>query len=151
MANFSKGNIAEAVAICGIIDPDVYTAAAYTSSIIDMQDFREVMFVVMAGTLGTSATLDCLVKGSTASNMASPANLTGKAITQLTEAGTDSDKQAVIRVTAEEVAAQGYRYVQATMTVATATSDAGLIVIGFPAHYSDAADVDLAAVDEIVM
>ncbi|MCA0455650.1 MAG: hypothetical protein LCI00_16865 [Chloroflexi bacterium] len=151
MANYAKGNIAEAVAICGVIDPDAYTAAAYTSSIVDMQDFREIAIIVLAGDLGASATLDCSVAGSAASNMSSSGALTGKSITQLTQAGTDSNKQAIIRVTAEEVAAQGYRYVQATMTVATATSDAGLLIIGFPAHYSDAADFDLAAVDEIVM
>lgn len=151
MGNVAGGNIAENVAVIGIIDPDAYTAAAYTSSIIDMRYWREVMFIVLAGELGASATVDCLVKGSTASNMASPVNLTGKAITQLTQAGTDSDKQAIIRVTAEEVAAQGYRYIQATLTVATATSDAGLIALGMHSRYQPSNEFDLSTVDEIVM
>jgi hypothetical protein len=82
--------------------------------------------------------------------MSSSAALTGKAVTQLTEAGTDSDKQAIIRVTAEEVAAAGHRYIQGTASLAAATSDYGVVVLGVHAHYSRAADYDLASVDEVI-
>ena len=150
MANVARGNIAENFAIIGTIDLDAYTAAAYTTDVIDMQYWREVMFVVMAGDLGSSATLDFLVNGDTASGGTFSTAITGKAITQLTQAGTDSDKQVVVRVTAEEAAAQGFRYLRGTMTVATATSDAGVIVLGSPARYQPVSGYDIASVDEIV-
>jgi hypothetical protein len=140
--------LSEALAIVDCIDPDAYTTGAVNGDIIDMSKHRRVMFIVMAGTLGSSATIDFKVQGSAASNMGSAGDLTGKAITQLTEAGTDSDKQAVVEVTAEEVAAQGYRYIRGTLTVGTATSDAGVVAVAGFSRYSTLDD--LASVDEIV-
>lgn len=151
MSNVARGNIAESVAVIGTVDPDAYGTGATTSDIIDMSYWEEIMVVVMVGTLGTNATVDAVVAGSASSNMASSATITGKSITQLTDAGTDSDKQAIIRVTAEEVAAQGYRYVQLTMTVGTATSDAGAIILGSSCVYEPVAAYDLASVDEVIM
>lgn len=144
------GNIAEDVAVLATIDPDAYGTGDQTTDVIDMRYWREVAFIVMAGTLGSSATVDFVVAGSAAVGMTSSATITGKSITQLTEAGTDSDKQAIVRVTSEEVAAQGFRYIQGTMTVGTATSDAGAVVIGWHARYNPANAFDLASVDEIV-
>lgn len=143
-------SIADRVAVIGTVDPDAYTAAAYRTDEIDMQDFFEVMFIVMAGTLGSSATADFIVKGGAATNAGSHStNVTGKSITQLTQAGTDDDKQAIVRVTAEECAAQGIRFIEGVLTIGTATSDAGVIVLGFGGHYG-VRRFDLASVDEIV-
>lgn len=148
--------MAEQIAVLGTIDPDAYATGAFTTDVIDMQYWSQVMFVVMAGTLGSSATVDFVVNGDTASGGSYATAITGKSITQLTEAGTDSDKQAVISVTAEEVAAQtlldvALRYIRGTLTVGTATSDAGVIVLGMHSRYSDARDYDLATVDEVVL
>lgn len=128
--------LTENLAIIGTIDPDAYTAAAYNTDVIDMKDWREVIFIVMTGDLGASATLDFVVKGDTTSGGSFSTTITGKTATQLTQAGSDSDKQVIIRVTSEEVAAQSLRYLRGTMTVATATSDCGAIVLGVPAHYA---------------
>lgn len=142
--------LSENLAVVSCIDPDAYTAAAYNGDVIDMKLYERVMFIVMAGTLGTNATVDWVLKGDTASDGSYSTTITGKSITQLTEAGTDSDKQVVIEVTAEEVAAQGFRYIRETMTVGTATSDAGSIAIAGRLSYSPASEYDLASVDEIV-
>jgi hypothetical protein len=132
------------------IDPDANTTGDITGDIIDMSKHARVMFIVMAGDLGSSATLDYTVYGSASSNMASPGALTGKAITQLTQAGTDSNKQATVEVTAEEVKAQGYRYIRGTLTIAVATSDAGVVGLADHSRYFPASELDLASVDEIV-
>jgi hypothetical protein len=99
----------------------------------------------MAGDLGASATLDLKAQDSATSG-GTYADISGKAITQLTQAGTDSNKQAILNLRSDELNS-GARYVKFAMTVATATSDAGLIVLGFPRYSTEA---DLAAVDEIV-
>lgn len=142
----------ERMAVVATVDPDAYGTGEQNSDVIDMLYWRRVIFVVLAGTLGSSATLDVQIEGDTDSGMATAlADITGKAITQLTEAGTDSDKQAIIEVTAEEVAAQGKRYIRAECTLGTATSDYGLIALGEPAHGSiDVGAQDLATVDEKV-
>jgi len=150
MATGFQERLSEGLAVVSCIDPDVYTAAAYNGDVIDMSKFKRVMFIIQAGTLGTNATVDWVLKGDTTSGGSYSTTITGKSITQLTEAGTDSDKQVVVEVTAEEVAAQGYRYIRETLTVGTATSDAGSVAIGFGSRYSPTSDNDLASVDEIV-
>jgi Cys-tRNA synthase (O-phospho-L-seryl-tRNA:Cys-tRNA synthase) len=139
-------------AVVSTIDPDAYGTGAQTSDVIDMQDWERIVVIVQGGTLGSSATLDAAVHYDTASNGSFTNKVTGKEITQMTEAGTDSDKQAIIEVTASEVAAMaaGARYARVAMTVGAATSDAGLLVLGRSAHYNPATDYDLASVDEIV-
>jgi hypothetical protein len=139
----------QAVAVVDCIDPDANATGAITGDIIDMANFEQVMFIVMAGDLGSSATLDFQVYQSTAANMGTPVVISGAAITQLTQAGTDSNKQAIVVVKQSDLTV-GYRYIQGTMTVAIATSDSGSIGLGFYPTYGPASDYDLASVDEIV-
>lgn len=138
-------------AIVGVIDPDVTAAGAVSTGWIAMADFENIMAIVMAGTLGASATLDGKLEQATDGSGTGVKDITGKAITQLTQAGADSDKQAIINCSAEELdVANGFTHARLTITVATATSDAGGIVLGFNARYQPASDSDLASVDEIV-
>lgn len=147
----TSGRVSDHSAVIGCIDPDAYAANTYSTDVIDMQLWDKVVFYVMAGTLGTNATVDFEVNGDTASGGSYTTVITGKAITQLTQAGSDdSDKQAIVEVTQAEVAAQGYRYIRGDLTVATATSDAGVLAIAFGPDYGPASNSDLASVDEIV-
>jgi len=144
--------LTECIGVVATIDPDVHTAAAYICDEIDMNKWNRVMFIVAAGTLGSSATLDFIVKGGASTNAGSHATaVTGKSITQVTQAGTDgSDKQYIVEVSAEECAAQGLNFIEGTMTVGTATSDAGMVAIGWREDYSDVTSQDLASVTEII-
>ena len=75
--------------------------------------------------------------------------MTGKSITQLTQAGTDSDKQAIINVRSEELSAD-YTHVRISLTVGTATSDAGAVFLGVDPRHGPGSGDDLSSVDEIV-
>ncbi|MGL4553970.1 MAG: hypothetical protein ACRC33_22650 [Gemmataceae bacterium] len=140
--------LSELAAVVAAVDPDAYTAAAYDTDVIDMSRFERVVFIVMAGDLGSSATLDFKVQGGATS--APSTDLTGKSITQLTQAGSDSDKQAVLEVSGEDLVSQdqGFRYIKGVMTVGTATSDCGVVALGM-AKNLPSTDFDLASVDEI--
>ncbi len=141
----------QAAAVVACTDPDAYTTGAITDDIIDMANFEQVMFVVMAGTLGSSATVDFQVYQGNTSGLGSPKVISGAAITQLTEAGTDSDKQAIVVVKQADLdVASGFRWIRGTLTVGTATSDAGMVALGFYPTFGPASDYDLASVDEIV-
>ncbi len=149
MASISQIN--ERLALIGTIDPDAYSANTYTSDEINMADFKRVVFILSVGELGSSATVDFEINGGASSNPGSLATLvTGKDATQLTQAGSDSDKQVIIEVSAEEAAAQGLQYLEAEVIVGTAACDLGLIVLGEPEHYSDTAGLDLATVAEVI-
>lgn len=138
-------------AVVGVIDPDALAADTYETGWISMSDFQSVMAIIMAGTLGSSATLNAKFEQGQGAAGANPQDVPGKAITALTQAGTDSDKQAVLNCFADDLdLADGYDHVRLSMTIGAATSDAGALVLGFDARYEPASNNDLASVDEIV-
>jgi hypothetical protein len=136
--------------LIAVIDPDAYPAATYTTGWVAMgTDFDSIQAIVFAGTLGASATLDAKLEQATDGSGTGAKDITGKAITQLTQAGTDSDKQAIILCRSDELdVTNGFDFVRLSMTVGTATSDAGACVLGHNARYAPATDA--TTVDEIV-
>jgi len=133
--------LSEQVAVVGVIDPDANTAATLTTGWIDMSVYGGLLAIVMAGDLGTSATIDAKIEQATSSGGAGAKDVTGKVITQLTQAGTDkSNKQALINMRAEELdRTNGFTHARLSMTTATATSDSGAIVLGLRGRYSPVA------------
>jgi hypothetical protein len=141
----------EMAAVVGVIDPDAYTAATYTTGWISTSDFQSIMAVVMTGTLGASATVDAKLEQASDSSGTGAKDVTGAAITQLTKAGSDDDKQAIIECFAEDLdLVNAFTHVRLSLTVGTATSDAGAIVMGLAKRYAPASGGDLASVAEIV-
>jgi len=141
----------EVVAILGTVDPDVTVASTVVSDYVDAADFESIMGIVMVGTLGTSATVDAKLRQATDSSGTGVKDITGAAITQLTEAGTDSDKQAIIELRPDDLDLDGgFQFVSLSITVAVATSDVAGIVLGVHPRTGPASDNDLASVDEIV-
>lgn len=141
----------EVCALVGVIDPDAYTAAAYTTGYIPLKDFQKFMAVVYAGDLGSSATIDAKLTVYTDGSGSGAYDVPGAAITQLTQAGTDSNKQAIINFDKSFVAGStAYTHLRLTVTVGTATSDMGAAVYGFAPVYGKASANDLSSVDEIV-
>lgn len=142
--------LSEDLALISTLDPVSQSAATVTGDSIDMKIYRRVLFILMVGALGTNATVDMDIKGDTASGGSYTTTITGKSITQLTKAGSDDNKQVIVEVTAEEVAAQGYRYIRPSVTVGTAACLIALVALGGNNRYVPASDYDLASVDEIV-
>lgn len=149
---FTNALPSEKVAVCATVDPDVLTAAAHTSDYVSAADFESLMAVVFAGTLGSSATFDAKLVQATDSGGTGSKDISGKSITQLTQAGTDeSDSQAIINVRSEELDLDnGFSHVALVITVATASCDGGGVILGLNPRYSPASDSDLATVAEIV-
>lgn len=139
------------VGVVGIIDPDAYAAGTYTTGWVDMQAHFALLGIVMAGDLGASATIDAKIEQATSSGGAGAKDVTGSAITQLTKAGTDDNKQVMINVFQSDLDRNNaYRYVRLSMTVAVATSDGGAILLSTDQRYGAATDSDLTVVDEVV-
>lgn len=141
----------ERAAIGGVIDPDANGAGALTTDYVNMGEYKSAMGIVLVGTLGTSGTIDAKLVQATDSAGTGSKDITGKAITQLTDAGSDDDKQAIINVRAEELDVDnGFDHVALTLTTAAATSDSAALVLGLDPRNGPASDNDLASVDEIV-
>lgn len=138
-------------AILAAIDPDAAAASTVTTAWIDVTNWQNLMAIVMAGDLGASATLDAKLQQATSGAGAGAKDVTGKAITQLTQAGADSDKQAIINCSQYDLDfANGFKFVRLSMTVAVAASEIGGLLLGFDPRYNTASDSDAATVDEIV-
>lgn len=139
------------VAVLGAIDPDANGAATYTTGWIDMANWGSVMAIIMAGTLGTSATLDGKFEQAQDGSGTGAKDVAGSDITQLTKAGSDDDKQAVIQLFQSDLdLANAFTHVRLSMTVGTATSDVAALLLGLDARYGPASSSDAATVDEIV-
>ena len=139
----------EQAAVVATIDPDAYTAAAYTSDWVADGDFHKVMAVLCVGEMQATSTVDLKLQEATDASGTGAQDLSGYAITQLTQAGSDSDKQAIIEI-ATDALSDGFTHVAAVMTVGTAASDAGVTILGVDGRYGPASDSDLASVAEIV-
>lgn len=142
--------LSERLAVVATIDPDAYGTGAQNSDYIDMALHQRILFIILAGTIASTGKIDFAVYGDTASGGAYATAITGAAITQLTEAGTDSDKQAVVEVSAADVQAQGLRYIRGVLTLTTAGGDAGVVAVAGDTRYLPASNADLASVDEII-
>jgi hypothetical protein len=139
----------EQSAVLACIDPDAYTAATYVTGWVSLAEWDYVQAIVMAGDLGASATLDAKLTAATDSSGTGPTDVTGAAITQLTQAGTDSNKQALINLRMDSLAGLGFTHLRLSMTVGTATSDAGALLMGFGPKYAPASNSDSTTVDSI--
>ena len=124
-------------------------AATVLTSAVDLKKFRKLLFILDAGTLGTSATVDFKLTAATTSG-GTYSDITGAAITQLTQAGTDnSNTYCFVEVSADfiqNLLGNGYEFVKGSLTVATAASQISVIVLGAVGDHeptSDNADASL--------
>ena len=148
------GNIlpSEAAAVLATIDPEAQGAATVVTDYCNLGLFESVMFILLVGEMAATSTVDAVIKQATDASGTSAKNLTSsKAITQLTQAGTDSDKQVIINVRAEDLDLDNdFDHVALSVTVGTAASDIACVALGFNPRFAPASDNDLASVDEIV-
>lgn len=155
----NTGLPSERVAVVGTIDPDANTAASpstvHKSDYIDAKEFHSFMAILQTGILGAAAILDAKLVQATSAAGAGEKDITGKAITQLTEAGasppTTNDKQYVINLRTEDLDRDGgFDFFQLHCTLQDATSDFSAIVLGLDPRFGPANDFDLDTVAEIV-
>lgn len=139
----------ERFGIVGVINPDANAAGTLLTGAIDMSRWGRIVAIVQSGDLGTNGTLDFSFTQAPTSGGSYIAISPAKAITQLTEAGTDSNKEVVLELRADELT-EGYRYVKGSFVTATATGDSSAVVLGFDPRFTPVTDIDLSTVDEIV-
>lgn len=148
---YSNLTPSQRAAIVGAIDPDAYAAGTYTTGWVDASDFYTFLALVSVGDLGTSATVDAKIQQATSAAGAGAKDLAGAAITQLTQAGSDSNVQALINIRSDSLDINaGFTHVRLSLTVGTAASDAGALLLGFDPRYGPANVADAATVAEIV-
>jgi len=154
----SERKLSEMLAIVAVIDPDIYGTGTptQTSSEIDMQMHREIMFIFQTGDIGSdTATMELRIYEGTdeGHGTAGEAWVLLKAATDL--ANDDDNKQVVINVRADDLSS-GYRWIKAVVKIGGTGSAVyhSLVALADRTRFSDAVVTssygDLSTVDEIV-
>lgn len=149
--------ITEELALLAVIDPDLYDEDTYISGYVPMKDWAIVAALIAVGDIVTDGTVNAKLIQATDSLGTNAKDIAGKAIAELTEAGTDSNKQAWIHCRPEDLdLGNGFTHVALSITTTTedeeepAAADLAAFIFGKNGRYGAGGDVDVASVDEIV-
>lgn len=122
-------------------------AEAFTSY-VSLANYHRAVILLFTGVMAGGGTIDAQVHQGTTTAGAGAKHITGKAITQLTQAGGDSGKIVAIEVRAEELDVDGgFDCIALGYTVGTAASLMAIAIFGIEPRY---APVPTANYDEVV-
>ena len=144
-----NNKLSEALELAAVINPSSQAAGAAVSGWVDMRDAKRLLALVAVGVFGASATVDAKLQQATDNAGTGAKDITGKAITQLVAAG-GNNRQALINLADDELdAANGFRFVQLSITVGTAaTLTAGAVLLG--TSFEPASDFNPTSVAQVV-
>ncbi len=136
--------------VAGSINPQSATTVK-TTGWIDVAQFANLLAVISVGVISSTGTVDAKLQQATDNSGTGAKDITGKSITQLTQAGSNSNTQALINLKNDELDANGgFRYVQLSVTPATAAALISANVLGFDPSYGPADTQAAASVVQIV-
>lgn len=137
------------ITLAAVIDPDNNAAAAYSTGWVSMSDFANIIAVLSVGVITASGTVDFKLQQATDSAGAGVKDITGKAITQLTQVGSDDNKQVEIECRSEELDVENnFTHVKAVLTTAVAAAYSSVSVFGLDAREQPATQA--ATVAEVI-
>ncbi len=138
----------EFLAVLATINPSSQAVGVLTTGWVSMTNVRTLLAIISTGTLGTLATVDASLSQAQDASGTGGKAVTGKAITTLTGAG---GVQALINLQSHELdVANGYDFVELTLTVGVAASETAAVLLGASARYEPAAAFNAATVAQIV-
>lgn len=141
--------ITEKMGILDTIDPASRAAGTVTSGWIAAKDYVQFLALITVGAMTATGTLDAKIQQASDSSGTGVKDVTGKLITQLTAAGTDSNKQVAINLRPEDLDANNsFTHFRLSVTVATAASIYGAVVLGAGPRYGT--PTHDTTVDEII-
>lgn len=137
------------ITVAGVRNPVSQTAATVTTGWVSMVVHDNIMAYLMIGAMTTNSTVDAKLQQATDASGTSAKDISGKSITQLTQAGTDDNKQVIINCRSDELdVANSFTHVRLSVTVGTAASLMAATIFGVDAHYQPATQA--TTVDEVV-
>ena len=149
MADFTERFTETAALLYNLAPVSVSNGAEAFTSYVSLANYHRAVIVIHTGVMASGSTLDAVVHQATDTSGTSAKHLTAsKAITQLTQAGSDSNKDVAIEVRTEELdVAGGFDCIALGYTVGTAATLLSIEIYGLVPRY---AAVSTTAWDEIV-
>lgn len=147
----SNLNPSQRAGLVAVIDPDAYAVGTLTTGWIDMQAWFAILAVLMVGDMVATATLNAKFQQAKDGSGTGAKDVSATAITALTQAGADDNKQALINLSSTDLDFNnGFRFVRLSATLAAAGADFGAVVIGLDRRFGAANEGNITAVDEVV-
>ncbi|WP_298207113.1 hypothetical protein [Ferrovum sp.] len=138
----------EFLALVASINPSSQAVGSLTTGWVSMANVRTLLAIISTGTLGALSTVDASLSQAVDATGTGAKAVTGKAITTLTGAG---GVQALINLQAHELdVANGYQFVELTLTVGVAASETAALLLGASTRYEPASTYNQAGVTQIV-
>ncbi|TRZ66385.1 MAG: hypothetical protein D4R98_06190 [Comamonadaceae bacterium] len=148
---FPNSKATELLSVLATIDPSNQASGTATTGWISVANYHGFLAEVQTGALGTSATLDAKLQQALDSSGTGSKDITGKSITQLTQAASGSNRQVLINVKPEELdTVNGFGFVRLSVTVGVAASITSAQLIGVNPRYAPADSLNQAAVAQVV-
>src|SRR4051812_8817782 len=85
---FALEQLTQGLSVADVLNSQSVNNTSVASAGNDMSKFRRAMFIVQAASLGAAGTLDGRLQSAAASNFATPHNIAGTNLTQITTATT---------------------------------------------------------------
>jgi len=149
MADYTERFTETACLLYNLAPISVANGAEAFTSYVSLANYHRAAILIHTGVMASGSTLDAVVHQATDTSGSSPKHLTSsKAITQLTQAGSDSNKDVAIEIRTEELdVAGGFDCIALGYTVGTAATLLSIEIYGLVPRY---APVATTAYDEIV-
>lgn len=129
--------VSEVVSVLGGAYADSYDVGTHDTAFVSVANYHRVFFFLIVGEMQAGATLDCSLRQATDTAGTGAKAITGKAITQLSQAGGDGNDYIGIELRTEELdVANGFDCVSARVTVAGAAVEAAAGLLGFVPRYA---------------
>src|SRR5512139_1476976 len=149
MADFTERFTETACLLYNLAPISVSNGAEVFTSYVSLANYHRAAIIIHTGVMSSGSTLDAVVHEATDTSGTGAQHLgTSKAITQLTQAGSDSNKDVIIEVRTEELDVDdGYDCIALGYTVGTAATLLSIEIYGLVPRF---APVATTAWDEIV-
>jgi hypothetical protein len=110
---------------------DSFAIGTHTSSYVSLQNYHRAVFVINVGDISAGGALDARVLQATDTSGTSAKAVSGKAITQLTQAGGDGDDIIAIELQTEELdVTNSFDCVALELTVTSGATEFSYIIYG---------------------
>ena len=138
----------EANALLAVHYPLTRQTAKHVSAWVKMSVYHRAYFELLLGAMGVNSTVDAGLEQASDGTGTGAKAISGKTITQLTQAGSDDNSAAAIELRTEELDVNGgFEWVRFYVTIGTADSSYAATLRGLEPRY---AAVTTSAYDEIV-
>jgi hypothetical protein len=144
MADFTE-KLSEVLYPLAYEHADSMAVGTHTSSYVSLANYHRAWLVLNVGDMGQASTLDVTIRQATNTSGGSVKAISGKGITQLTQAGGDGDDLVCIELRTEELdVTNGFDCVCVRAVVAGAAVEYGYILYGCVPRFAPTATTNWA-------